>query len=104
MPMPATWLRKYLVALIVISFFSFKIIAQPTISSFSPASGPVGTSVTITGTNFSATPANNIVYFGPVRATVTNASAGSLTVTAPPGANFQPITVTVNGLTAYSTR
>ncbi len=74
----------------------------PTINSFSPASGSVGTSVTITGTNFSSTTANNIVFFGAVRATVNIASANSLTVTAPAGTSFKPITVTVNGLTAYS--
>lgn len=86
-------------------FFSFcPVQAQPTISSFSPLSGPVGTAVIINGSNFSATPANNIVYFGPVKATVTAASATSLTVTVPTGTNYQPITVTVNNLTAYSTR
>lgn len=78
--------------------------AQPVISTFSPASGTVGTSVTISGSNFSTTAANNIVYFGPVRANVTAATASSLTVTVPAGANFQPITVTVAGLTAYSAK
>jgi hypothetical protein len=80
-------------------------IAQiPTISSFSPNSGPVGTTVTITGTNFSSTPSNNIVYFGGAKATVNTASATSLTVTVPIGATFMPITVTANDLTAYSDR
>ena len=48
--------------------------SQPTITSFSPGSGAVGTSVTITGTNFSATAANDHVYFGVAKATVTAAS------------------------------
>lgn len=78
--------------------------AQPVISSFSPVSGSVGISVTITGSNFSTTAANNLVYFGPVRATVTAATASSLTVTVPAGANFQPISVTVAGLTAYAAK
>ncbi|MEJ0058039.1 MAG: IPT/TIG domain-containing protein [Bacteroidota bacterium] len=52
-----------------------KLFAQvPVITSFSPTSGPVGTPVIITGTNFGATVANNIVYFGAVRATVTSAT------------------------------
>jgi FG-GAP-like repeat/IPT/TIG domain/Secretion system C-terminal sorting domain len=76
--------------------------AQPTITSFSPTSGPVGISVTITGTNFSTTPSNNIVFFGAVKANVTAASATSLTVTIPAGITQHPITVTVGGLTAYS--
>ncbi len=76
----------------------------PSISSFSPNSGPIGTTVTITGTNFSTTPANNIVYFGATKATVTAATATQLTVTVPVGATYQPITVQVAGLTAYSSK
>jgi len=83
-------------------FIASSILAQPTINSFSPASGPVGTSVAISGTNFSTTPSNNIVFFGAVKASVTAATATSLTVTVPFGTTYQPITVTVNGLTAYS--
>ena len=76
----------------------------PAISSFAPISGPVGTTVTITGTNFSATPANNIVYFGATRATVTAASTTQLTVTVPVGATYEPITVQVAGLTGFSSK
>lgn len=83
---------------------SLTTISQPVITSFSPTSGPVGTAVTISGSNFSSTPANNIVYFGAVKASVTAAAATSLTVTVPAGATHEPITVTVNNLTAYSSR
>jgi hypothetical protein len=78
--------------------------AIPTITSFTPISGPIGTSVTITGTNFDTAPANNIVYFGATRATVTAATATQLTVTVPIGATYQPITVQVSGLTGYSSK
>ena len=74
----------------------------PAITTFSPASGPTGTVVTITGRNFSAAPEENIVYFGTMRAVVTDASAESITTTVPAGANFAPITVTASGLTAQS--
>ncbi len=74
----------------------------PTISSFTPSSGFVGSSVTISGTNFSALALNNIVYFGATQATVTTATPTQLTVTVPAGATYQPITVQVGGLTAYS--
>jgi gliding motility-associated-like protein len=79
-------------------------ILVPTITSFTPTSGPIGTTVTITGTNFSTTPANNVVYFGAVRANVTAATATQLTVTVPTGATYQPITVQVAGLTGYSAK
>jgi hypothetical protein len=103
MPISPIYNRKAL--FIFLFLFSFhSLLAQPTISSFSPISGPIGTSVTISGSNFSSTPANNIVFFGAVKATVTAASANSLTVTAPAGATYQPVTVTVGGLTAYSAR
>jgi len=74
----------------------------PQITSFTPNSGPVGTTVTISGTGFSSSPTNNIVYFGATRATVTAATATQLTVTVPTGATYQPITVLVDGLVGYS--
>jgi len=81
---------------------SFNVTIPPVIASFNPASGPIGTTVTITGTNFSATSAENVVLFGTAQATVTAANATQLTVTVPNGATSQPIYVTVNGLTANS--
>ncbi len=74
----------------------------PAILSFSPVSGAVGTMITINGKNFSANPADNIVYFGPVRAVVNSASPSSLQVTVPAGAAYDLITVTTNFLSAYS--
>ncbi len=76
--------------------------SQPFISSFAPTSGPIGTTVIIIGTNFSPTLADNAVWFGATKATVTAATTTQLTVTVPPGSTYQPISVTVNGLTAYS--
>ena len=82
---------------------SFSLAAQvPSITSFSPASGSIGTQVTITGTNFNTTPANNIVYFGAVRATVSAATSTTIICTVPVGATYQPVSVTTNGLIAYS--
>ncbi|MBS1662836.1 MAG: VCBS repeat-containing protein [Bacteroidetes bacterium] len=86
------------------SIGGFSIIQPPVISSFSPDSGPVGTSVTITGTHFNPVASQNIVYFGSVRGIVTTATDAQITVQVPYGANFQPISVTVNNLTAYSQR
>ena len=77
--------------------------AAPKITSFAPTSGTIGTTVTITGTGFSVTPASNIVYFGAVKATVSAATATSITVTVPAGAgSVVPLSVTVSTLTSYS--
>ncbi len=85
---------------------TLKATAQPTISSFTPSNAMLGTGVMITGTNFNAVPANNIVYFGAVKATVTPGTTSSLTVTVPAGATFEPISVLDNatGLTGYSSK
>lgn len=84
----------------------FDVEAQaPTITSFSPTSGAVGTTVTIIGTNFNTTPVNNIVYFGTVKATVTASTATSITCAVPVGAtSITPIIVQneTNGLQASS--
>ena len=101
---PLNMFQKKLILSICSAIFFFVLSAQPIISSFSPALGPVGTSVTINGSNFSTTPTNNIVFFGAVKANVSAATASSLTVTVPVGATYQPITVTVNGLTGYSAK
>ena len=78
----------------------------PTITSFAPTTGPVGTTVTISGTNFDTNPANDIVFFGAAMATVTAASATSLMVTVPAGATYQNISVSklYTGLTAYTSK
>jgi hypothetical protein len=74
----------------------------PAITGISPLSGPVGTSVTITGTNFSPTIADNLVTFDGVAATVSSASVSSLIVSVPAGASYNRIQVEVAGLVATS--
>lgn len=69
---------------------------------FTPASGPVGTTVTIYGTGFSATPASNVVKFNGTTATVLTASTTVLTANVPVAATTGPISVTVGGITATS--
>ena len=75
----------------------------PTIASFNPTSGAVGATVTITGTNFSTTPANNTVKFNNTTAAVTASTATSITTSVPAGATTGKVTVTVGGQTATST-
>lgn len=85
-----------------ISIFENKNVHAPVIAvnTVSPLSGPVGSTVTITGSNFSTTPSNNHVWFGAVEAVVTSASATVLTATVPAGAGYAPVHVTKDGLTS----
>jgi hypothetical protein len=78
--------------------------AVPLITGFSPASGPVGATLTITGANFNPVADNNVVYFGAVRAFVTAATTTSLTVTVPAGATYEPVSVTTDRVTGYSAK
>ena len=72
------------------------------IFQFTPSSGPVGTSVTIYGTGFSATPSSNTVQFNGTTATVLTASTTVLTTTVPSGATTGTLSVTVAGTMATS--
>ena len=69
----------------------------PTITSIDPSSGPVGTAVIITGTNFSPTANRNHVRFHGISATVTSAAVIQLVAEVPQGATTGPISVTVLG-------
>ncbi len=72
------------------------------ITSFTPVRGPVGSTVFIRGTNFSSTVADNIVYFGTVKALVLSASSTQLAVQVPAGITYIPVSVTVNKATVFS--
>src|SRR5207244_1564172 len=71
----------------------------PTITSFTPTSGPVGTSVTISGTNFTGATA---VRFNGVNASFTVSSDTAIQTTVPAGATSGPLSVTTPGGTATS--
>ncbi len=73
--------KNLFIILLLIASFSF----GQSISSFSPKSGPGGTSVTITGSGFDATASNNVVYLDNMKCSVTAASTNSLTITIPYG-------------------
>lgn len=81
---------------------NFSVLGVPTITNFSPEAGAIGATVTINGTKFSAVAGENTVTFNGTAATVSAATATSLSVTVPSGATTGKISVTVNGLVATS--
>jgi hypothetical protein len=85
----------------------------PTITSVTPTSGPIGTEVTITGSNFIAAPACgtgppqvaiNKLGGGTMAAPVARFDATSVAIVVPAGAASGPLTVTVAGQSATSTQ
>jgi hypothetical protein len=76
-------------------------IVQPTLAGFSPAVGPAGTSVTVTGANFNVgTP--TVKFNGVNAAAVSNVTFSSLKAVVPATATAGPITVTTTNGTATS--
>ncbi|MDP9192467.1 MAG: hypothetical protein M3P06_12275 [Acidobacteriota bacterium] len=63
----------------------------PTIAGFSPASGPIGTTVTISGSNFFS---STFVKFNGVNSTFTIVNNSSITATVPAGATTGLIAIT----------
>ena len=76
----------------------FTVLPTPNITSLAPTSGPVGTLVAITGTNFGSTPGTSTLKFNGTNATPTSWSANQILALVPTGATTGPVVVTVNGV------
>jgi hypothetical protein len=78
--------------------------AAPTISSFTPTCGPVGTAVTITGTGFNDAPSavSAVTFNGTAATSFTVNSDTQITATVPAGATTGTIAVTDSEGTATS--
>jgi hypothetical protein len=77
---------------------AFTAVPTPSINNLSPTSGPLGTSVTITGTNFGSSQGTSTVTFSGTPATPTSWSATSIIVPVPSGATTGNVVVTVGGV------
>jgi hypothetical protein len=80
---------------------SVPFLVNPQIKTFTPESGPIGTTVTITGASF--TQAVDVAFSGVATTAFTVGSDAKLTATVPSGAATGPITITTAGGTATST-
>ena len=75
--------------------------AVPAIASLSPSSGPAGTPINISGSNFGSTEGQGTVTFNGATAGVLNWSDSSITVVVPSGVTTGPVVVTLpNGQTS----
>jgi large repetitive protein len=86
-----------------ISIYENKNVRAPLISlnTVSPLAGPIGSTVTITGSNFSTIASENRVWFGGVEANVLSATATEIKVEVPAGAGYERVSVVRNNLTTY---
>jgi hypothetical protein len=80
--------------------FVVEVVPIPTLTSFTPASGPVGTSVTVTGTGF--TGATKVTFNGTAATSFSVPSATQIAATVPSGATSGTLAVTTPGGTATS--
>ncbi|MCX6558570.1 MAG: IPT/TIG domain-containing protein [Candidatus Aminicenantes bacterium] len=76
---------------------------SPTITSFNPKKGTMGSQVTVTGTNFNTEKSGNTVKMNNIIAVVTSASVGELNVIVPEGATTGKISLTIGSATTTST-
>jgi len=91
---------------LIILYFSLVslIIAQPTIDLIEPAFGGIGSTITISGENFSSNSIENTVFFSGLESNILNATENELMVSVPYGAYYTPISVYANGLYAASSQ
>jgi hypothetical protein len=75
----------------------FTVVTAPIVNSLSPTSGPVGTSVTISGVHFGAPQGTSTVTFNGTLANATSWSDTQIIVPVPSGASTGPVVVTVAG-------
>ncbi len=79
---------------------NFTVIPPPSISSLTPASGPVNTVVTIAGSGFGIPQGTSVVKFNGTVATPISWSDSSIVVPAPAGATTGPVTIVAGGTTS----
>lgn len=73
---------------------------KPFISGLEPATGRVGSTISVTGGNFSKNPQENQVFFNGVPAVISVGIDEEVLVTVPAGATSGPVSITVPGFEA----
>src|SRR5829696_5254283 len=101
-PRPRVWIAPVVMMILLLLDVPAAQAAAPTITSFNPTSGPVGTSVQINGTGFQDGTDVSMVTFNGVAAVFTLNSDVLITATVPSGASDGNIAVTDSEGTAMS--
>jgi hypothetical protein len=76
--------------------------SQPFITGISPNNSRAGSTISLTGYNFSAIASDNLVNFGAGKTQVVKATTSELLVSVPANATYQPVSVTSKGKTGIS--
>ena len=97
-------MKKFKNRVITILFLSSFIIAQPIIDLIEPAFGRIGSTVRISGNNFSSNSIENTVFLSGLEANILNSTESEIIVSVPNGAYYTPISVYTNGLYASSSQ
>jgi len=74
------------------------------INFIEPAFGGIGSTVTISGNNFSSTSIENTVFLSGLEANILNSTENEIIISVPYGAYYGPISVYTNGLYATSSQ
>jgi len=91
--------------LYLLSIITFSLCQDiPFIESIEPAFGGIGSTVTISGNNFSSTSIENTVFLSGLEANILNSTENEIIVSVPNGAYYTPISVYANGLYAASSQ
>ena len=90
----------------IIQFFilSTIVLTQPMIDLIEPAFGGIGSTITISGENFSSNSQANTLFFGGLKGNILNSTENEIIVTVPNGAYYAPISVYTDGLFGISTQ
>jgi hypothetical protein len=81
---------------------TFTVTVALNVTAMTPATGQVGTPITITGSGFGSSQSSSTVTFNGASATISTWSDTSITAPVPVGATTGPVLVTVNGIASNS--
>ena len=84
---------RYISSILFLISFIFP---QPIIDSIEPAFGGIGSTITISGNNFSSNSIENTVFFGGLETNILNSTENEIIVSVPNGAYYTPISVYTN--------